>query len=218
MRSSMLAARPTGTPSRMKSSTLPGLSSASERAQGRGHRAPLVLAADKQRESRRRTVDLIDEDGLGAGEARDLGNVGEGPLALFGLVDGRERVARLLLAQHADEGDGLVRLRARVAASQLGPGRREEGERERGTHEACWSALCLLVLALDEPAVNDDRVLAVAAHEGRKDVVPELAVARLGAQLDRVLVVERARDEDLAPGELGDGGRAAGAGARVSLL
>lgn len=50
-----------------------------------------------------RTVDLIDQDRLRARIPRELFDVGEDPLSLVGLVDGREGVPRLLRSQHADE-------------------------------------------------------------------------------------------------------------------
>lgn len=77
------------------------------------------------------------------------------------------------------------------------------------THETRWSILGLLVLALDESPINKDRVLSFSSHQRCDDVVAELTVACLRAQLNRVLVVESSGHKDFAPGELGNGRSAA---------
>lgn len=70
---------------------------------------------------------------------------------------------------------------------------------ESATHKTRRPALRIPELALDKAAVDQDRILTLAALQGRKDVVAELAVARLRAEFDRVLVVEFASNDHLAP-------------------
>jgi hypothetical protein len=76
------------------------------------------------------------------------------------------------------------------------------------TDQASRSRFRIPELALDKPAVHQDRVLAFSPLQRRKDVVAELAVARFRAQLDRVVMVKLARHVDFSPSVLRDRRRA----------
>lgn len=192
-RSSMVALRPTGMPSRRSISTLPGWSSAPRRSRQR---------VGTRIWTRRLTIDLVHQNRFRARVPRNLGNVGEHPLPLLRLIHRRERVARLLVPQHAHNCDWFLRLQS-ILGERLFPACLRDS-----AHQTRWSVLRLTELALDESSVDQNRILAFAANQGRKDVVSELPIAGLWTQLDRMLVVERSRHEHLAPRKLGNCRRA----------
>lgn len=76
------------------------------------------------------------------------------------------------------------------------------------TYDGVWPVALITLCALDEAAVDEDRVLAVAPDEGDDNVVAELALARLGAKVDFMGVVKVTGYPNLAVRELWDSIRA----------